>query len=84
MLAQKTPEAAQTLIDLMDDEDSRVRAIAASQILDRILGRAGELPQLRDETQLMSMDHLTPDEQRQAMDAILLLKRLSQKGEEGV
>lgn len=35
-----TPRAAQRLVDLMDDPDSRIALAAASTLLDRVLGKA--------------------------------------------
>lgn len=65
LLRDITPEAAQKLRDLVSSPDDRVAFMAVTQVLDRTLGKAGDLPQGIDETGGMDLSHLTPDQMRQ-------------------
>ena len=69
LLAEKTPKAAQTVIELMDDEDSRVRLVAAQEVLNRTLGRAGDMVG-EDEGSRFDLSKLT-DKQLDALRAAL-------------
>jgi hypothetical protein len=80
LLAEATPQATRKLILLLDSDDDRVAAVAASHILDRSLGKPGDLPQLADDagdkTGLIKVDFLDSGEQAELFAAIEIMRRL--------
>ena len=81
LLREATPEAVQTLIEKMRSTDERVSTVAAEQILNRSLGRPGEMPQGDEDTGGMpDMAHLTAGERLELANALDVVMRLTGRG----
>lgn len=69
-----------------DGVDSRARLVATEMVFNRVLGKAGDLPQgAENESTIrgdVPMEHLTPDEQVQLSDALDTVARLGQLAKE--
>jgi hypothetical protein len=72
LLATGTEQASQVLLDALRSEDERVRTVAATQILDRVLGRPGEKPHepADEEEQELDLSNLTDEELAELRAAI--------------
>lgn len=81
-LGEMTPDAVTRLKELMNSEDDRVAVVATTQILDRTLGKPGELPQVvPDATAAINVDRLTPAEQSELAAALATVRRLAEKAQ---
>jgi len=79
VLAEGTAAASSRLLKLLESDDERVVAIAASQILDRVLGKPSDRSQVPDESQRSSapVHLLTTAERAELADALLVVSRLA-------
>jgi hypothetical protein len=77
LLSEGTPRAARVLLAMLDSDDERCRAVAASQILDRVLGKPSSEPQATDDKAgALDISHLAPEQRAEAWAAVATLERL--------
>ena len=81
MLVAAVPEAITRLVQMLRSDDERVAAVAAAQILDRVLGKPSDQPQGQDDAaQSFDLSHLTPDQHIELAAALDTVVRLTGLG----
>jgi hypothetical protein len=75
LLNEATPEAAERLLALTRSEDERVALAATVELLNRTLGRAGDLPQGQAAHKL-DLARLAADEVAELMGHLAAIRRL--------
>jgi hypothetical protein len=79
-LKDATPIAMQKLVVLMSDKDSRVAMVAVKEMLDRSLGKPGDIAQIKaDDVAQMDLTHLTPPELGELQLALATVRRLTDR-----
>jgi hypothetical protein len=86
ILAQGTPEASQCLLELLKCDDPYAAASAASQVLDRVLGRPSEVSQISNDEAVRPssapLEYLTADERTEMNDLICAVQRFAALAQE--
>ena len=77
LLVAATSDAATALIGMLQSPDERVCAVAAAQILDRVLGKPSDQPQGQDETQAVDISHLSPEQHTELIGYLRGIYRLT-------
>lgn len=79
VLAEGTAAASRRLLELLESDDERVVAIAASQVLDRTRGKPSDRLQVPDGSQRSSapIQLLNSAEKAELADALLVVSRLA-------
>ena len=80
-LRAMTPEAMERLRSLMQSDDERVAMVASKEILDRVLGKPTDAPQMVDEEgNAIDLNHLSPEGRTKLAEALATIRLLTGKG----
>ena len=80
-LREMTPEAMHRLRSLMQSDDERVAMVASKEILDRVLGKPSDAPQMVDEEgNAVDLSHLSQEGRIELAKALATIRALTGKG----
>lgn len=84
LMAQWAPQNFRTLQELCNSGDERVSVTALSIWFDRFFGKAGDTGLAHEDRNgtFRLPDDMTAEDRREAMNALMVLQRLANKGEE--